>query len=507
MVMMRRSTSNEPRVGDQDLVPLGERLALLQAFRLFLALAVVVVPRLSGDNAAELVPITGAYLLLLGAGEIVRRRTPRWNGWLLSGAVLIDGAYLTLSAWRTGGYGSPVLVLVLMDVMVVTLLVSYRTGLKLATWCALILGLLTAASTVDGLGSGSGTSATEAVLVTVGLLLFAAVAAFFSSVNERALRSSRAFLEAQVRLDAELEVPANAMDVLLTVASHVRGRLGFSRAAALSRRHGVWSGVAVDDDSITPLEILAFAREPDDAWVVGEPRLISKPRQDSLVAEVLPGARNVAVVPVLVQSDELAIVIAEWGTTGRRRIPARLVRSISQSASHAAAVLRNARLVEELESLARRDPLTGLANRRVFEDALQREANRAQRTGSSLSLILFDVDGFKQINDTRGHQAGDAVLQDLGSCLVANTKGFDFTARYGGDEFIILLPDCSRDNAVAVCERLEKAMELRPDDVRATVSAGVATIPDDALDAAGLIGAADRALYVTKRYNRERSAR
>jgi diguanylate cyclase (GGDEF)-like protein len=143
----------------------------------------------------------------------------------------------------------------------------------------------------------------------------------------------------------------------------------------------------------------------------------------------------------------------------------------------------------------------------VFEDALQREAARAQRTGSSLSLILFDVDGFKQINDTRGHQAGDAVLQDLGACLVANTKGFDFTARYGGDEFIILLPDCSRENAIAVCERLEKVMELRPDDVRATVSAGVATIPDDALDAAGLIGAADRALYVTKRYNRKRSAR
>jgi diguanylate cyclase (GGDEF)-like protein len=506
MVMMRRSTSNEPRVGDQDLVPLAERLALLQAFRLFVAVAVVVVPRLSGDNPAELVPITGVYLLLVGAGELVRRRTSRWNGWLLSGAVLIDGAYLTLSAWRTGGYGSPVLVLVLMDVMVVTLLVSYRTGLKVATWCALLLGLLTAASTVDGLGSGSGTSATQAVLMTVGLLLFAAVAAFFSSVNERALRSSRAFLEAQVRLDAELEAAANAMDVLLTVASHVRSRLGFSRAAALSRRHGVWSGVAVDDDSITPLEILAFAREPDDAWVVGEPRLISKPREDSLLAQVLPHARNLAVVPVLVQSDELAIVIAEWGTTGRR-IPARVVRSISQSASHTAAVLRNARLVEELESLARRDPLTGLANRRVFEDALQREAARAQRTGSSLSLILFDVDGFKQINDTRGHQAGDAVLQDLGACLVANTKGFDFTARYGGDEFIILLPDCSRENAIAVCERLEKVMELRPDDVRATVSAGVATIPDDALDAAGLIGAADRALYVTKRYNRKRSAR
>jgi diguanylate cyclase (GGDEF)-like protein len=505
--MMRRSTSNEPRVGDQDVVPLADRLALLQAFRVLVAVAVVVVPRLSGDNAAELVPITGAYLLLVGAGELVRRSDSRWSGWLLSGAVLIDGAYLTLCAWRTGGYGSPVLVLVLMDVMVVTLLVSYRTGLKVATWCALLLGLLTAASSVDGLGTGSGTSATQAVLVTIGLLLFAAVAAFFSSVNERALRSSRAFLEAQVRLDAELEAAANPTEVLMTVANHVRSRLGFWRAAALSRRHGVWRGVAVDTESSTSLEILAFAQDPDDEWVAGEPRLISKPREGSLLADVLPGAENVAVVPVLVQNDELALVVAEWGTTRDRRIPARLVRSISQSASHTAAVLRNARLVEELESLARRDPLTGLANRRVFGDALEREAARAQRTGSPLSLILFDVDGFKQINDTRGHQAGDAVLQDLGACLVANTKGFDFTARYGGDEFIILLPDCSRDNAIAVRERLEKAMEIRPDGVRATMSAGVATIPDDALDAAGLIGAADRALYVTKRFKREHSAR
>ena len=402
-----------PLEGGEDFVPLAERLGLLQAFRIFLAIAVVVVPWVSGDDHPDLIAITAVYLLLVSGGELLRRRAAghRHSRWLLSGAVLIDGAFLSLGAWLTGGYESPILVLVLMYVMVVTLLVSYRTGLKAAIWCALVLGSLSAASQIDGLGSNSGTSTSQAILTTLGLLLFALVAALFSSVNERALRASRSLLEAQVQLDGELEDASSSMEVLLRVANHVHTRLGFERVAALSRRRETWSGLCVDGQSITPIDAVApLGPVVDDAWTTGTPRLLSTLDAEPFLATVLPEATNVAIVPLTARSDELAVVAAEWGGTGKRRIPSMLVRSVAQSASHTAAVLRNARLLEELEHLARRDPLTGLANRRVFEEALQREIARSERTQLPLSLILFDVDDFKRVNDTQGHQVGDAVF-------------------------------------------------------------------------------------------------
>ena len=495
-------------VGAEDFVPLAERLVLLQAFRLFLAVAVMAVPWISGDAHPSVFALTGAYLVVVAAGELFRRGAWSRRTWLCSGAVLLDGAYLTLCAWLTGGYESTLLALVVLDVMVVTLLLSYRTGLKVAIWCALLLGLLSAGAGFDGLQSSSATGTSQAVLTTLGLLLFALVAAAFSSVNERALRTSRSLLEAQVKLDTELEESSTSMDVLLRVANHLHDRLGFTRAAALTRRDSTWSGLCVDGASMTPIEEAAPAGTvAEAAWMTGTPRLLSTLDAEPFLATVLPNAVNVAVVPLVVRSDETALLVVEWGQGRSNKIPSALVRSISQSASHVAAVLRNARLLEELESLAQRDPLTGLANRRVFEDALRREAARAQRTIAPLSLILLDIDSFKEVNDTHGHQAGDAVLCDLGACLVANTKGFDLTARYGGDEFIVLLPGCSSSSAIGVYERLQAAMEQRPEAVRTTVSAGIATIPDDAHDATSLIGAADRALYAAKRRNRHRSVR
>ena len=173
---------------------------------------------------------------------------------------------------------------------------------------------------------------------------------------------------------------------------------------------------------------------------------------------------------------------------------------------HTGSALQTAALIDEVERLATRDSLTGIANRRLFDESLVREAARAQRLSTPLSLVVFDVDHFKQINDTYGHVVGDSVLRTVADSIVESTKSFDVAARYGGDEFVLLLPGCSNADAVGVAERVRAEVGRRAHEVPVTVSAGLATIPDNAIDGDRLLSAADAALYVAKRSGRDRAA-
>ena len=171
---------------------------------------------------------------------------------------------------------------------------------------------------------------------------------------------------------------------------------------------------------------------------------------------------------------------------------------------HTALALRNAALLDEVERLATRDGLTGLANRRLFEESLERETARSRRLGTPLSLLILDVDHFKQINDTYGHPAGDAVLREIGTAVAGSTKAFDVAARYGGDEFVVLLPGCNAVDASGVADRVRAEVAHQVSDAPVTVSVGVATMPDNAVDAERLVAAADGALYEAKRAGRDR---
>ena len=153
----------------------------------------------------------------------------------------------------------------------------------------------------------------------------------------------------------------------------------------------------------------------------------------------------------------------------------------------------------QLEALALRDGLTGLFNRRAFESRLAHEMERVERYSLPLSLLLLDVDRFKQYNDAFGHQAGDEVLMTLARIVEAQGRETDFFARYGGEEFVILLPHTDSAGAVTMADRLRAALEAaewigRP----VTASIGVATLMPTMADAAALISAADGALYAAK---------
>lgn len=167
--------------------------------------------------------------------------------------------------------------------------------------------------------------------------------------------------------------------------------------------------------------------------------------------------------------------------------------------------------LDQLNRLATRDGLTGLLNRRELDRLLAEEAERARRFGRPLALALFDFDRFKDVNDTHGHPAGDAVLREAAARLAAGQRAVDRLARFGGEEFALLLVETAAPAALEAAQRLVAAMRAAPFTLPGglalpvTVSAGVAAIPAHAADAAGLIRAADAALYAAKRAGRDRA--
>ena len=493
--------------GRDELVPLADRLAVLQTVRLLIATAVLIVSAVMGDVEHRLVPLATTYIAVTGVVELIRRRSRRRSLATVTATLLLDGVFLAIAVALTGGYESPLLFLVFLEVMAVTLLVSYRTGLKIAVWYVLLLfaGHAAAAAEIGGIDSPG--SDRDAALSAVAFLLFAVGAAAFSSVNERALRRSRADLRGLVQLGAELERAHEPEDVMLLITAHARNRLGFGRVAVLTPRDGTWGG-AIDDGRGPVFFELGHAdgHALQRVRAGEEPVLMRTTDEAPTVDEVLPDAVNFVMVPLLAEDESLGVVVAEWGGQHGDRIAALTVDTLAQSAAHAALSLRNTWLVTEVERLATRDGLTGLANRRLFEESLEREIARAERRSSRLALVVLDVDNFKDVNDTRGHQAGDEVLREVGRALAENTKASDLPARYGGDEFVVLLPDCSGADCVRVAERLRAAV-AEAVTTPATVSAGCAAMPENALDGGRLVAAADAALYEAKRAGRNRAMR
>lgn len=158
-----------------------------------------------------------------------------------------------------------------------------------------------------------------------------------------------------------------------------------------------------------------------------------------------------------------------------------------------------------LEELAATDALTGLCNLRGFRRRLGEEFAEARRLGRELSLVMIDVDRFKDYNDSFGHPAGDEALKELARILREETRDYDVAARYGGEEFAVLLPSAGQTEAERVAERVRKAVEVRIWPLRPlTVSLGAATLPCDAESPEGLVGAADQALYAAKEGGRNR---
>jgi diguanylate cyclase (GGDEF)-like protein len=182
-----------------------------------------------------------------------------------------------------------------------------------------------------------------------------------------------------------------------------------------------------------------------------------------------------------------------------RRLSDRTRTLLGMVAAEAAVAIDRESLLSRLEYLSRRDELTGLLNRRVFAEELDRELAIANRDTRPLCVVMLDVDHFKDYNDTHGHQAGDRLLKSAAAAWLTELRTSDLIARYGGEEFVVILPACDLAAAVSTADRLRRAVPGG-----ATCSAGVASL--ELLDtAAQLIGRADHALYDAKASGRNQT--
>jgi diguanylate cyclase (GGDEF)-like protein len=180
---------------------------------------------------------------------------------------------------------------------------------------------------------------------------------------------------------------------------------------------------------------------------------------------------------------------------------------IHESVAQAAPVLANLRTLAIAETRAATDALTGLPNARSCRDSLKRMVAYAGRTLTPLTAILLDLDHFKQINDRFGHGAGDDALAATGDALTNVLRASDFAGRYGGEEFLLLLPDTDRDGGLEAAEKVRAAiasLEVSQVEAAITASLGVASYPSDAVDGDALLRMADRALYAAKGAGRDR---
>lgn len=169
---------------------------------------------------------------------------------------------------------------------------------------------------------------------------------------------------------------------------------------------------------------------------------------------------------------------------------------------------RMAARIAELSDVARRDPLTGLLNRRGFAEAFDVELDRVRRTDGRLSVVVGDIDRFKEVNDRLGHAAGDQTLRAVATAIRSRKRSWDLAARVGGEELALIVPDTDEHGAYALAERLRAAVEALPrprETPVLTVSFGIASFPVHGESRAALLRSADQALYAAKRLGRNRS--
>lgn len=244
----------------------------------------------------------------------------------------------------------------------------------------------------------------------------------------------------------------------------------------------------------------------------GEPLLISdvsdspyfSPQVDQITSQE---TRSIICVPL--KSHDRILGVIELVNTGEERVlDESALPILTTIADYVAIAIENAQYFEKINQLIITDDLSGLYNSRHFNQLIEYETERAQRYDSSLALVFFDLDHFKLVNDTHGHLVGSRMLTEVGELVRRYTRKVNLAARYGGDEFVVLLPSTDKKGAVAMAESLLNTLSNHPfkaDDgspIRLTASFGVASMPEDTTDRKELIFLADKAMYRVKETTR-----
>ncbi|GGJ53744.1 diguanylate cyclase [Deinococcus roseus] len=254
-----------------------------------------------------------------------------------------------------------------------------------------------------------------------------------------------------------------------------------------------------------PLNLHTLTMTPSECFSlrIGQPYEVH-PDHKMMPCPFMGETQNYQCVPMLAQGDTVGIFRVK--NTEHRPDQNQLTRNL---AKQLALAIANLQLREALRNQSIRDGLTGVYNRRYFEEAYQRELDRTARHLHPLGVLMLDVDHFKRYNDTHGHEAGDAVLKSFGQLLGRTVRSSDLVCRYGGEEFVVLLPETDLDTALKVAEKIrtgtEQMQPLTQDGLKLpfiTVSVGVASTSSTTGET--LLSAADQALYASKKAGRNR---
>jgi diguanylate cyclase (GGDEF)-like protein len=225
------------------------------------------------------------------------------------------------------------------------------------------------------------------------------------------------------------------------------------------------------------------------------------------VPRVIQEPGSVAIVPLLKEGRTLGALVLEG--TEVKALTTEEARPLTVLGAVVAGSLELVWQFDEVDKRARTDPLTGLWNRHHFGEQLQRTLNEADRYGTPVSLVLMDIDHFKRVNDTWGHEAGDSVIKQVARILQDGVRAVDICVRYGGEEIAMLLPKTDSERAVEVAERLRARIAAQPvrhgrTEIPVTASFGVATYPETVKVRDQLFPASDKALYIAKHEGRNR---
>lgn len=343
--------------------------------------------------------------------------------------------------------------------------------------------------------------------VLLVLLLSAAFACTGGILLNRARRREEEQREAEARQHASqrefaetLQVTESESEAHVLVKRHLERSLPASRVVVLNRNNSqnrLEAATPVEADAALATRLVDSSPRSCLAIRLGRAHAQETGREPLLTCELCGDLDRSTCVPSLVGGEVIGSVLVQHEQPLKPPERARIDESVGQ----AAPVLANLRNLAIAEVRAATDALTGLPNARAVRDSLVRMVAQASRSQLPLAAVLCDLDTFKQINDVYGHDKGDQALAAASAALRSSLRESDLVGRYGGEEFLILLPDTPLDGALVLAEKLraELALVNVPGVDRAiTASFGVACFPDDAPDGEMLVRMADRALYAAK---------